>query len=440
MSASPAVRWLLGLMVGVGFFGWAVTGSVTYVRLVYAGALLVLGSYLWALYAVRGVKLRRTTRLLRQGVGEIFEEQFEIANHVGQPCFWMEVDNQTRLPGADGSRLLVMLGGHRRRSYQARTWLVRRGAYPLGPTRIASGDPFGLFAVQKKFPAEDVLVVLPMSFPISSFPPPPGVFPGGKTIRHRAPDMAPHVSGVREYVPGDPVKRIHWPNTARRGRLMVKEFEQDPQADLWIFLDAFQPARVASVEADEPGFEVGRWLRVRPQVRLPRDTFEYAVSAAASLAQHFLQRGRAVGLACASARFTVVAAERGERQVGKLMELLAFLEPEGNLPLPGLVQMQAGLLPPGSGVILITPAAAPETVLAVEDLRHRNLQPLVVLIRPETFGSHGDSQPIVDALLGRDAPVVTLGYGDDLSARLALPALYFDGAYRPTPASFVYPT
>ena len=44
--------------------------------------------------------------------------------------------------------------------------------------------------------------------------------------------------GVREYVDGDPLNRIHWMSTARRDRLMVKEFELDPQSDVWIFLDA----------------------------------------------------------------------------------------------------------------------------------------------------------------------------------------------------------
>ena len=439
MKASPAVRWLLVLLVGVGFLGWAVTGSVTYVRLVYIGLLLVGGSYLWALFSIRGIEVRRASRLLRLSVGEVFEEQFEIANGVRQPCPWMEVDNQSRLPNAEGSRLLTMIGGREKRSYQARTWLTRRGAYPLGPTRITSGDPFGLFTVRKDFPAEDTLIVLPMSVPITTFPPPPGVLPGGKAIRRKTMDVTPHASGVREYVPGDPMKRIHWPSTVRRNRFMVKEFEQDPQADIWIFLDALQTAHVGRPEMEERGFEVGRWLRFRPQVKLPCDTFEYAVSAAASLAQHFLKLGRSVGLACATGRLTVVSSERGVRQIGKVMEMLAFLEPEGGLPLYGLVQLQAKLLPLGSGVILVTSAATPEILWAVEDLQRRNLQPLVVLVKPETFGGQGDSQPIADGLLGRGVPTVTVSYGDDLSTQLALPAIYFERPYQPNPASFVYP-
>ncbi len=87
-------------------------------------------------------------------------------------------------------------------------------------------------------------------------------------IRQRSADVTPHAAGVREYVPGDPMKRIHWPSTAHKGRLMVKEFEQDPQADIWIFLDAQQEVQVRQPEP-EPGFiGDGLWLH-RPKLIPP---------------------------------------------------------------------------------------------------------------------------------------------------------------------------
>ena len=47
-----------------------------------------------------------------------------------------------------------------------------------------------------------------------------------------------HAAGVRDYQPGDPLNRIHWKSSARKDRFMVKEFDQDPQGDVWILLDA----------------------------------------------------------------------------------------------------------------------------------------------------------------------------------------------------------
>ena len=198
---------------------------------------------------------------------------------------------------------------------KARTWLTRRGAFALGPTTLRSGDPFGLFVARKTVTAAETLVVLPMSVPVRTFPPPPGILPGGRAIRRKTMDVTPHASGVREYVPGDPMKRIHWPSTVRRGRFMVKEFEQDPQSDIWLFLDAHVEAHVGQPVHEELSFKVDQWLQKRPQVKLPCDTFEYAVSAAASLAQHFLKQQRAVGLACAAGRLTV-------EQAQELLELL----------------------------------------------------------------------------------------------------------------------
>ena len=267
--------------------------------------------------------------------------------------------------------------------------------------------------MKKVVTARDTLVILPMTFPISVFPPPPGLLPGGKAIRQRSFDMTPNAAEVREYVPGDPMKRIHWPSTAHRGQFMVKEFEQDPQADIWIFLDAYRPVHFSMPEPPVPYQAENMWLR-RPKVSLPKDTFEYAVSAAASLARFFLMDKRAVGLACAAGKFFVVSSERGERQINKIMETLAFLQPEGTMPLLDLVNIQAKLLPIGSGVIIITPSTRPDLFLALEDLQRRNLRPVVVLIKSETFGGQGETEKIVASLVSRNIPVCQIGFGDDL--------------------------
>ncbi len=428
MKVSRSSRWLLAVMIVLGLGGWAVTGLAIYTRLVYLGLLLLAGAAAWAFLSLQGIRLQRRVRTLRASVGEVFEERFEVQKNALLGCAWLEVLNQSALPMAAGSRLLTRIGARQRRFYIARSPLTRRGAFLLGPTVLTSGDPFGLFTIRKQVPARDTLIILPMSFPISTFPPPPGLLPGGKTIHQRTFDVTPHAAGVREYVPGDPMKRIHWRSTAHRGRFMVKEFEQDPQADIWIFLDA---QREVHSSLPEPSFSFGEdvWMVRRPKIPLPRSTFEYAVSAAASLVRHFLAERRAVGLACAAGKFTVVSAERGERQVNKIMETLAFLQAEGEMPLLGLVAMQANLLPRGSGVILITPSTRPDLLLAVEDLQRRNLRPVVVRIKSETFGGPAGNKKVASGMLNRNIPVCEIGLGDDLGVQLSLPAVYFQRPY-----------
>jgi uncharacterized protein (DUF58 family) len=308
--------------------------------------------------------------------------------------------------------------------------LYRRGAFTLGPTILVSGDPFGLFSIRKTIAARDTLIVLPMAVPISNFPPPPGLLPGGKAVRQRSSDVTPHAAGVREYVPGDPMKRIHWASTAHRGKFMVKEFEQDPQADIWLFLDAQKQVH-ASVPSQVMEISESTWMLHRPKVVLPQDSFEYGISSAASLASYFLMDRRAVGLACSSGISTVVPAERGERQLGKVMETLAFLQPDGVMPLLSLVNIRAKLLPIGTGVILITPSTNPELLLSIEDLQRRNLRPVVVLIKIESFGGAGNSELMVAKLTRRNVPVCSIGFGEDISERLAMPVVYYQHSYMP---------
>jgi len=430
MKPTFALRWWLGGIILLGISGWAVTGLQLFARLAYLGLLLVIGAGILAVFSMRGIHLNRQARILRASMGEVFEEHFEVRNSTWPACQWLEIINRSNLPMSGGSRLLTGIGPHQRRFYTSRTLLYRRGAFLLGPTSMASGDPLGLFTIRRQVPAKDTLVVLPMTVPIADFPPPPGLLPGGKAIRMRTSDVTPHAAGVRDYVPSDPMKRIHWPSTAHRGRFMVKEFEQDPQSDIWLFLDAEQDIQ-ASLPAQAGVFIEDSWWLRRPNVALPRDSFEYVISTAASLARYFLMQRRAVGLACAGGRTTIVSAERGDRQVNKIMETLAFLQPDGRMPLLGLVTMRAKLLPIGTGVILITPSTRPEVLLAVEDLYSRNLRPVVVLIKAETFNGTGDSESIIAGLLRRNVPVCPVGFGDDLSVQLALPVVYFQRPYLP---------
>jgi uncharacterized protein (DUF58 family) len=424
MKRSLVLRWFLAGLLLFSIGGWVVTGLLLYARLAYLGLFILLGSGIFTLFSMRGIQLSRHARILRASMGDVFEEHFEVRNSTWPVCLWLEIINKSNLPMAGGSRILTGIRSHQRRFYTARTLLYRRGAFQLGPTSVASGDPFGLFTIRREIPVKDTLMVLPMIFPISDFPPPPGLLPGGKAIRLRTTDVTPHAAGVREYVPGDPMKRIHWPSTAHRGRFMVKEFEQDPQADTWLFLDAQRGVQVSLPEQSAAFSEEGWWLR-RPKVSLPCDTFEYIASAAASLARYFLLDRRAVGMACAAGSMAIVPAERGERQITKIMETLAFLQPDGIMPLIGMVTMRAKLLPIGTGVILITPSTKPELLLAVDDLLRRRLRPIVVLIKPETFGGKTVSGNIIASLMQRNIPVCPVSYGDDLSVQMRLPAAYF---------------
>ena len=226
------------LLFGLSLVSFAITNNEIYVRLTYLWGGLLAGNWLWAWLSLRGIRLSRQPRLRRGNMGQIFEERYEIHNPSWLPRLWIEVQDLSELPGSRGSHVVTLIGGRQRRTYLARSRLVKRGIFPLGPTLIASGDPFGLFPRQEEIPVDDTLIVYPHMVDVHEFPEPPGLLTGGEALRRRTHYITANASGVREYASGDSLNRIHWPTTVRKDKLMVKEFELDPKADVWMFLDA----------------------------------------------------------------------------------------------------------------------------------------------------------------------------------------------------------
>jgi uncharacterized protein (DUF58 family) len=257
-----------------------------------------------------------------------------------------------------------------------------------------------------------------MMVDVHSFPSPAGLLPGGEALRRRTSQITSNAAGVREYEPGDPLNRIHWLSTARRNRMMVKEFELDPLAEVWIFVDSnrsIHASKPYQVEEYDPQ-EI--WRRKKP-FNLPPASIEYAVTAAASLARYYLQNGRAVGFVSAGQVLRVLPSDRGGRQLGKILESLALLQADGSLPLQGLIEAQARHLPRGSTVVLITPSASDAVVQGADLLLRRGLRPIVVAINAATFGGYFNSEALVATMRVMSVPVCSVSEGDDLTEVLS---------------------
>ena len=412
-------RILIALLFLVGGVGTLISREDVYPRLLYLSLLILLVAFLWMRLSVVGLKVHRHARLQKAGAGDVFEEHFEIRNSSPFLAPNAEVINESRLPGASGSRLLTRIGGRRTVTYLSRTYLVQRGRFALGPTTIKSSDPFGLFHTSRTYPAEEALVVLPTIYEIAAFPAAPGILPGGRTIRRKSSEVTPHAASVREYAPGDPLKSIHWPTTARRGKLMVKEFEQDPQSEVWVFVDLQNGVHYAQPYLPPTFFATQLLYGRPPKFILPPSTLEYAVSIAASLSHFFIGQRRAVGLVAAGRTATVISAERSERQEAKILETLAYLEDDGKLSLAALVPMQARQLKTGSSAIIITPNVRVELVSAVEDLQRRGLHPIIVLIDPETFGGVPGADLLEKTFTSRGVPICRVRCNNDLTQTLS---------------------
>jgi uncharacterized protein (DUF58 family) len=406
------ILFIVSLLAGM------MTGDILYYRLSYLWGLLLLFGWLMSVVALRGVKLERTARTQRSQVGHIFEERYEIQNSGRLPRLWIEVRDESPLPGSHGSHVLALVGGRESRSYLARTRLTDRGVFALGPTTLISGDLFGLFMTSRSVRNRESVLVYPMMVDVRSFPNPPGLLPGGEALRRRTPQITSNASGVREYAPGDPLNRIHWLSTARRGQLIAKEFELDPLADVWIFVDAAKLAQ-AQLPYTRPEFDPSEVWRQRIKYELPPATIEYAVTIAASLARYYIQRGRAVGLATSGTHLHIIPSERGGRQLAKILEGLALLQGEGNIPLSGLVEAEARSLPRGSTVVMVTSSVSDAVFHTAELLLRRGMRPVVVLIDAKTFGGVFSTEKLEAMLRALRVPVCQVRNGDNLSEALS---------------------
>jgi len=397
---SSGLRIVL-ILLALSLFSGAVTGAEIYFRLATLWGFFLLANWLWARLSLWRLEVDRHARTTRAEMGQVFEQRISLRNAARLKRLWVEVEDASPLPGMGRSQVFSNVGGLEERTYISRVRLLRRGRFPLGPTVLRAGDLFGLFPMQRVFPAEQHLLVYPAMFNVRRFAEPAGLLPGGDALRRRTLQTTPNAAGVREYVPGDPLNRIHWPSTARRERMMVKEFELDPQTEVWIFLDG--EARVQAHRPWQPAFDV-RDLWQRGDFRLPPDTQEYAASIAVSLARDYLQQRRSVGLVSHTHAPLVLPAEQGGRQLQKILEYAALWQADGDLPLSAVVAAQARHLPRGSTAVLVTPSPEVDIALAAESLRSRGQQAVVVLLDGVTFGGAGDCEALWQRLYAMQVP------------------------------------
>ncbi len=395
------------------------TGRAILFNLAYLLGLLIIVSFFWAWVNLNWVKLARNTRTRRTQVGRPLEERFTVHNTSIVPKLWLEVRDFGNVPGHYSSHVLHNLGGRSAYTWRINTICTERGRYQLGPIRLRTSDPFGLFPMERDFAATTHVVVYPLTFDIHQFALPMGILPGGDALRRRTHYITTNAAGVREYAPGDSFGRIHWPSTARRDRLIVKEFELDPLADIWIVPDMAIFGHIAPKNNLAKRLsDLPPWMQL-DDFELPETTEEYTVAIAASLAQYFLRRDRAVGLVGYGQSNEVVQPDRGERQLNRILETLAVLRAQGQVPLADVLQAESHLFPRGTTVIVVTASADEGWALAARQIARRGLRMVSVLVNPESFGGRQSAAPLAALLQAGGMGAYVVNSGDNLTAVLS---------------------
>ncbi len=356
-------------------------------------------AFAWNWINVSGLEVSVDRRTKRARVGEDIEERITVRSASRWPKSALEVEDVTDMPGYYNGRA-VSLATRGFRSWRTLAPARKRGLYTLGPVRVSNTDPFGLFRRDRDFGGQDELLVYPKTYDLGEFAIPPGYLSGESAARRRSHDLTPHAASVREYAFGDSLSRIHWPSTARVGRLISKEFELGMASDVWMLVDLHREAQAGELE---------------------ESTDEYAVSIAASLARKYLRDRLPVGLLSYGDERYFLPADTGGGQLERIMEHLAMSKAEGETPLADVIAREEQLWGTHSSLVLITSSHRDDWPLALRELVRRRLRIAVILIDGASFGGLFETLDTIPDLYDAGIAPFVVRKGDNVPLALSRP-------------------
>ena len=267
--------------------------------------------------------------------GEL-EISFRLRNHGflgGFVEIYDELPSQARLVRGSNYTLLYL----KRQQEVSFTYTVQvplRGHYHLGPVRLRVKDAFDLFYSERHEKALEPFSVFPRIEPLESeilSGKNPKLYQGAMPIYSVG--EGSQFYSLREFLPGDSLRKVNWKAVARTGQMMVNETEREDIIDIFLLLDARGVSGLGS-PTDNP--------------------LEMCCRAAAPFADQLLRARNNVGLTVYGSRTATVHLGRGETHLHRLLTALADAKAEGDLPLKLVIQDLLPYIPSGSPIILFS--------------------------------------------------------------------------------------
>jgi len=240
---------------------------------------LVLGSWLLGEVSLRGVVPRRQPPP-RVHAGHPFLMGIVLRNHKRRfPSFSIEVEDLCDDQVVDKRCYFLKIPAGRTQQTSYRHSLPRRGRYLFTAFRISTKFPFALFRASRYVEHASEVVVYPALIPLSHLPQALSAAVGEQLVSRLG--RSGNFHAMREYRSGDDPRDIHWRSSARRNRLMVREYEVEAVQQVTLFIDN----ALSAEEARDPR---------------AREYLERVISWGASLGVFYLERGCAVRISVRS--------------------------------------------------------------------------------------------------------------------------------------------
>lgn len=350
-------------------------------------AALVAIAFLWVRLSSVRVSAQRDVASHRLAAGAVCEVALTLRNDGRLPGSLLLVEDRCHhalRPDAGGGQpprfVVAGLGPSRAATMRYAVSGESRGRFPLGPVRVRVRDPFGLVERARHYPVTDEMLVYPRVEPLGE-----GLTRGNHhgseaNDKKRIFDSGDEFYTLREYVRGDELRQVHWPSTAHRAKLMVRQLEAPWKPEAVLFCDTRAGAHHGTG---------------------PDATLEKAISVTASVLWHLADRSYELRLGTEVDARPPEAASRGA-----LLDRLAELEPSGAARLaPALSRLRGaesgGLLvavvapPPGRGPV----AEHPDT-RALLACGRRFSGRLAIVVAPSPAGPGSRGAELADLLAG----------------------------------------
>jgi uncharacterized protein (DUF58 family) len=280
-----------------------------------------------------------------------------------------------------------------------RVELTRRGAYKIEGMHVTALDPLGIYAFRHTYPVVSELLVYPTPQIIPAF-----ALSGAERFGFQDLPIAAtkgsgvDPDGVRQYVPGDPLRRMHWKSTARTGKLNVIEFEESHALNVVMALDLSRDSVVGE----------GR-----------QSTLEYLVTAAASIAQLAIRQGASVRLVSGDSPDPADFAGRGSEHLFLVLSSLARAAADQPGSLGSRLVERVGPILPGTTLIVLTARPDEELPGALAHYTAAGIQSYVFYADPLSFqdlpkpAAEERQRQYMSSLLGAQAAVLLLRRNDE---------------------------
>jgi len=392
-------RWVLAFGGGVYLAAWAFGSDALYP--IALGLVLAVGAAaLWVRFLSKPMTLNRILPEGQRYAGDDVAVRLEVDVEGRIPSGSLVIREQIARIG-EQETVMVNRRGRLRGNYRLES--LPRGRYPVESVSAVLEDPFGLERVEVALPGGESLLVYPRLVDLDRLFSDSGAraLEGRRLLLRRPTGFDLH--SVRDYEQGESLRRVHWPSTAKRGHLMVKELEDAPRDETAVLLDA--DAGAVTGEA-------------------PDSSFELQVRAAGSILKAHASRARRAALIVNSASRPYQRVHSFDGDWLRALELLAAVEPDGPAPVTAMLADEGGHAGRALELTVVTASLTPRLA---ERLLQRMLSrhsATLVYVERESFGENPPVQldPAVGTQILRleraGVPVAILRRGDDLASKI----------------------